>query len=184
MTLLPFLQQQGINRIDAEITLMSPNLEGLAALCDQIPITQVYSLIGLDTGLQAQLQQRGIPLETMKADQISRLGNLQWQIIAGGATLQMGRQSWMFWTQGEVDKLPQDGILWWSGRNLKIRQPQLRKLKGAIAYGRRVHPNLTQALHRQKVPFYWLDQSGAVRWTPEQGFIPTRDLGEAETARL
>ncbi|MEB3292546.1 MAG: hypothetical protein VKJ24_05260, partial [Synechococcales bacterium] len=94
---------------------------------------------------------------------------------------------WVLWTENETTQLPQDGILWWSGRKLSGRQrqqkPPWKRLKGAIAYGR-LNLEMGKTLENQQVPTYAMQQSGAIQWTPEQGFIPTRDSGEAETARL
>jgi competence protein ComEC len=184
LTVLPFLQQQGVNRLDWAIALAKVKPEepsGWQVLVDRVPIAHAHHLAQVSALPRSQplALARSVPLGRGSGEQLSespdvvslRIGAQRWLLLAGLP----GRE-------GLAAAAHQ--VLWWSGGNLRESlvgqiQPQV-----AIAYGRKLD-HLTEAmLKRRGVQVFWLARDGAVQWSSGQGWRSTLAGGDASGALL
>jgi competence protein ComEC len=186
LTVLPFLRQQGVNRIDWALSLTKspPEENGWAILSQQLPVRSLYHVSreaktdrsqGLTPG---QRFQRGSTLvEQVHANPSAtrlQIGASQWLLLAPLPQSQ----------QAELLLLPElegNTILWWSGGRLRSELVQQIHPKIAIAYGRRLHPQTAAALQKQGSQVYWIQRDGAVQWSSRRG---VRTMVGAELAAL
>lgn len=165
MTVLPFLQQQGINRLDWAVALQAG--DGWEKV--GVPIGSLYALD------PAQIPQ-SLPLTDFQVGQVrvQRL-NTEPPLIQ----VQVQNHSWLLAPQAPKatavipvaapGSLPAAAILWWSGGRMPLGLPLVG---GAIAYGKRLMPQTEQQLKALGAPVFWLRRDGAVQWTPRGGLAP------------
>ncbi|MBO1346863.1 MAG: ComEC/Rec2 family competence protein [Hormoscilla sp. GUM202] len=197
-TILPFLQQQGVNHIDWAIatSMVRNNRSGWFQIFNKFPIQQFYDILHLDAAanqveyraLQETIQKhegkyQPLPLEkTLEIGSTSvKLINFQPQIIS----LQILDQTWLLLADLKpadqnlllgAGKLPKAEVIWWPGSSLNddllsALQPQV-----AIASAGAIDENTRYELLRSKTKLYSTEQNGAIQWTPENGFETTLDL--------
>ncbi|MBC6480132.1 MAG: ComEC/Rec2 family competence protein [Hormoscilla sp. GM7CHS1pb] len=197
-TILPFLQQQGVNHIDWAIATsrVRNNRSGWFQIFSKFPIQQFYDILHLDAAanqvefraLQEAIQEhegkyQPLPLEkTLQIGSTSvKLINFQPQIIS----LQILDQTWLLLADLKpadqnlllgAGKLPKAEVIWWPGSSLNddllsALQPQV-----AIASAGAIDENTRYELLRSKTKLYSTEQNGAIQWTPENGFETTIDL--------
>lgn len=157
-SVIPFLQKQGINHIDALIQLHSPDDDSLQALRDRLPVRQVFQARDLSTFKLGPLTLRSIP----------------WSPIGSQVALQLNlpqQKPWLL-TQQIPKGLPKSAlptepmILWWNGGYI----PEKMALQTAIAYGKTFRPATLETLTQKGIPTFHIAQDGAVQWSPSQGF--------------
>jgi competence protein ComEC len=184
LTVLPFLQQQGVNRLDWAIALAKANPEepsGWLVLGDRLPIAQAHHLAQVAALPRSQplALARSVKLGRGSGEQLSespdvlslRVGPLRWLLLAGLP----GREGL---------SVSAHQVLWWSGGKLRESlvgqiQPQV-----AIAYGRRLDQWTEAMLKRRGVQVFWLARDGAVQWRLGQGWRSTLAEGDASGALL
>jgi competence protein ComEC len=169
-TILPFLQKQGINHIDALIQLHPTNDEGIQALRDRLPIRQILKSTDLPDFKLGPIAIRSIPLSVTQTALKIELPKQKTWILA--TQLPKGLSENTFPTE--------NSILWWNGGYL----PEGLSLQAAIVYGKTLRPATAQTLDQQKVLTFHLVRDGAVQWTPKEGFSTTLSPGETEFASL
>ncbi|MFM2432725.1 MAG: hypothetical protein RLZZ511_3939 [Cyanobacteriota bacterium] len=163
MTVLPFLQQQGIGKLDWAIALTSE-----AAESDQSGWQALRSRLAIRQWHDSQALGRSV-----------KLGRGRGEVIAPDLlSLPIGKSRWLLAaalpgkSQVELAQMPSlrgHGVLWWPGGKLRSDlidqiQPQV-----AIAFGRRLD-GLTEAMLNQRgVRVFWLKRDGAVQWRSGQG---------------
>ena len=182
MTIVPFLQKQGINQIDALIQLHSADPEAVQSLRNKLTIRQVLTTNDFQELKLGQITLRTIPLPQPSPTRIVKNAP---EPIASALQLQLPHQAPWILTQKLPKKLAIDSlsstpaVLWWSGGKL----PEM-PLVGAIAYGKVLRPDITQSLKQQQIPTFHLPQDGAVQWSPRDGFKTSFSEDDAEFARL
>ena len=182
MTIAPFLQQQGINQIDALIQLHSADLEAVQALRNRLTIRSVLTTNDFQELKLGQITLRTIPLPQLVP---TSGGRKQPEPIAPALQLQLPHQAPWILTQklprklgpGSLSSTP--AVLWWSGGKL----PEM-PLVGAIAYGKTLQPEVAQTLDQQGITTFHLAKDGAVQWSPKDGFKTSFSMDDAEFARL
>jgi competence protein ComEC len=182
MTIIPFLQKQGINQVDALIQLHSTDLEAVQALRTRLSIRQV-----LTTNDFQELNLGHITLRTIPLPQpgLTLRGKDRADPIVPALQLQLPHQAPWILAHKLPRKLASDtlsstpAILWWNGGKL----PEMQ-LVGAIAYGKTLRPEVAQTLDQQRIPTFHLAQDGAVQWSPRDGFKTSFSVDDAEFARL
>ncbi|MGK7904856.1 MAG: ComEC/Rec2 family competence protein [Hormoscilla sp.] len=197
-TIVPFLQQQGVNHIDWAIATsrIRNHRSGWFQLFRKFPIPQFYDILHLDAAanqvefraLQEIVRDRRgsyqpLPLEkTLQIGSISvRLINFQPQIFS----LKIRDRTWLI--LGDIrpadqnlllaaGKLPKAEVIWWPGSSLNSDLLSALQPEVAIASAEAIDENTIIELLRSNTKPYNTEKNGAIQWTPEQGFQTTIDL--------
>ena len=204
-TVLPFLQQQGVNSVNFAIAAHS-HLglnSGWGKLLERLPIKTFYDNPapkqihrGSNQEFITAVQSRqGVyfPLETnSKVD----LGLTRLQLVNAEIPVVeflVGNRTWLL--VGEITpeaqkKLAATGtlkpaqVLWWSGKALT---PELLTAVGpqvAIASADEIDPETAAQLRQSKTQIFWTGRDGALQWTPAGGFKTTLESEENQTSFL
>jgi competence protein ComEC len=174
LTVLPFLQQQGVGQLDWAIALAA-EIEGWQTLRQRVPIRQLYDR-ELVVGRSMKLgRSRG---ESLAPDLMSvQVGRSRWLLataLPGQTQLELA----------QVAALRGHGVLWWPGGKLRSAlidqvQPQV-----AIAFGQRLDGLTEEMLQQRGVQVFWLKRDGAVQWRSGQGFRSSLSGSDAKAAWL
>ncbi|HEY9631926.1 MAG TPA: ComEC/Rec2 family competence protein [Coleofasciculaceae cyanobacterium] len=211
-TVLPFLQQQGVNQIDWAVALDSqPRLRnGWLQLLAGLPVKTFYDIADSQPPLANNQTKDSTASFTIASTVQSQRGNYQplstGQSTSVGSTtielinakppilrLQIRQQSWLL--LGEIkpddqkqllktDRLPPSQVLWWSGELLTSELLEAVKPKVAIASSNTVDSEAAQLLRKLKIPLYWTGRDGAVQWTPNSGFETTLEAINSDASLL
>lgn len=193
-TVLPFLRQRGINRINWAIAPMldSGTTAAWYRLLQAISIQSFYSLP--ETTLAADPNHQAL-FETLHA-QHSQLTPLQVDHPLQTAAIalrpisldplvlrfQIGDQIWLLLNRPDspaalATLLPKlvtlTSVLWWNGSALDATLLQQINPKLAIAAPNPVSSVMQHWFRSHTIPLLSTDQDGAVTWTPQGGFATT-----------
>ncbi len=163
LTLTPFLQQQGINYIDAAIDLSSADNHWSEL---KIPIKTIYTT-QISPGKQV-----------ITANQPTSLGNITWQFLSSSAPvlqLKLLDRTWLIMGRIEdfksLPSLTNFDYLVWSGASLPKPLWQSIRPSTAIATTPQIAASNLPILQELSIPSYWTGQHGAVQWQPHTGLI-------------
>ena len=198
-TVLPFLQQQGVNHIDWAVALDSePRLRsGWLQMLEALPIKNFYdtvseqppsadtltsevntSLYQLKSAIQSRqgnYQQLPIGQEMPVGSTIMKLINTEPVVLQ----LKMNDQTWLLFGKLAPDaqtqlvktgNLPPTQVLWWSGKSLTPELLKALQPKIVIASSNTVEPETVKLLVESEIIFYFTGRDGAIQWTPDDGF--------------
>ncbi len=185
-TVTPFLQQQGINRIDTLIQLHPADEDAVQGLRDRIPVRQILQATDLANFKLGPIAIRSIPLVSSQGKSRGKPQNKSQSKPQTALTIELPNQkSWILANQipkglGQNTFPTENSVLWWNGGYL----PESLPLNAAIVYGKTLKPATVQTLDQQKIPSFHLARDGAVQWTPNHGFTTTLSTGETEFASL
>lgn len=194
-TVLPFLKQQGINRVDWAIAprLQAADTNSWQQMIEGIPIRMFYPVPAVNPKAIAeftiayQALQKGIEARQGIALQLSSrqkvpLGKMTAQMISNHPAIlqiQVHQQTWLLlnhWYGNErvINRLPPADVLWWSGEALSPELLDRVQPKVAIASARSI-PAETQAWFKAHpaITLYQTGEDGAIQWTPQHGFQAT-----------
>ncbi|GAB4457876.1 MAG: ComEC/Rec2 family competence protein [Elainellaceae cyanobacterium] len=193
-TVLPFLRQQGVNRVNWAIApdLARCRTEGWMRLSQQMPIQAFYFSAGscnppetadqpTTQQLIQQLQTRGSRIHSLPLDQAVQLGDAAVRTVSQdplALRFQVDDQIWLLLRGARTDRLAPllprlatlTSVLWWDGAGLDAQILGTIRPQQAIAT-RPLRPAEAQGwLSAQNVPLHIIDQQGAIQWTPKTGF--------------
>jgi competence protein ComEC len=197
-TLLPFLQQQGVNQIDWAVAIESQSRlrSGWLQMLQSLPVKTFYDIAASKPSSATAQSKDATPIvDAVQAQQ----GNYQrlstGKTISVGSTpielikaepavlqLKIGTQTWLLMgeTKPDVQKqlarannLSRVQVLCWSGERLTPELLQVLQPKVAIASSNTVDLDAAQLLRNAKIPLYWTGRDGAIQWTPNAGFETT-----------
>ena len=197
-TLLPFLQQQGVNQIDWAVAIESQSRlrSGWLQMLQSLPVKTFYDIAASKPSSATAQSKDATPIvDAVQAQQ----GNYQrlstGKTISVGSTpielikaepavlqLKIGNQTWLLMgeTKPDVQKqlarannLSRVQVLCWSGERLTPELLQVLQPKVAIASSNTVDLDAAQLLRNAKIPLYWTGRDGAIQWTPNTGFETT-----------
>lgn len=202
LAILPFLKQQGVNKIDLAIAsnFQSNNGNGWAKILQDLPIATFYEYSPspennvASLAIQKELQKsKGVyqPLsvgQTVNADSIvvqllnSKLPILQIQVL---------NQNWLFVGDIEPTELrqlttggiPRPQVLWCSSRLLKELVPALQP-QVAIAPSANFDPKTLSELQQSQTKLFFTGRDGAIQWTPNGQFEAFIQVAENKTSTL
>lgn len=196
-TVLPFLQQQGVNQIDWAIALNSPSSDNSAWLeiLQRLPIKNLYAFSDREAALATIQKQVGrshvnyqyLNFGQMVATDSTSIKVLNNQIPA--LQLQIKDQNWLILGSQPKEqltiakKLPQAQVLLWSG-NLDPDIIQAVKPEVAIASATTLNHNTMSTLLQAKAKVFLTGQDGAIEWTPKGKFKATTETVEDKAALL
>jgi competence protein ComEC len=188
-SLVPFLQQEGINRIDWAIATdnTSTSKSGWASLLNRIPITTLSRCIpqveARRSPPQPQQQLNVIPGKPMT------LGPLQmvlWRAQPTILEMNLGPQRWLLVDgSNETDfsawlstvELPPIQTLWWTSSSFSAQVLAQLKPQTLILPGKHLGVGAVSALKKMVPQVFWTEQDGTVQWTPK-GFSATVNPGD------
>ena len=204
-TVLPFLQQQGVNSVNFAIATHSHlGLSGgWGKLLERLPIKTFYDNNApkqihraSDQDFMTAVQSRqGVyfPLET---NSTVDLGSTQLQFVNAEipvVELLVGNRTWLLlgeMTPEAQKKLAATGtlkpaqVLWWSGKVLTAELLGAVGPQVAIASADEIDPETAAKLHQSKTQIFWTGRDGALQWTPSGGFKTTLESEENQTSFL
>ncbi len=208
-TVLPFLQQQGVNSVNFAIAThghlgMSG---GWGKLLERLTIKTFYDNNapkqinrGNNQELMTAVQSRQglyFPLETnTKID----LGSTRLQFVDAEipvVELLMGARTWLIVgemtpeAQSMLSKrlaatgtLKRTQVLLWSGKTLTAELLAAVGAQVAIASADEIDPETAAQLRQSKTQIFWTGRDGALQWTPVGGFKTTLESEENQTSFL
>jgi competence protein ComEC len=201
-TVLPFLQEHGINKINFAIAANSHLglSSGWPKLLERLPIQTFYDNPAPQPDyytknqpfLSAMQARQGVYLPWQVNYQID-LESAQLQLIdaeAPAIQLIIGGKTWLLVGNIEPEaqkRLAATGnfsdveVLWWSGSSLNAELLQRIKPKIAIASANIINPETIDRLSQAGIRIFWTGRDGALIWTPARGFKTTLDSDGADS---
>ncbi len=188
-TILPFLQQQGVNQIDWAIAkdFQSNSSNGWFELLQHLPIKTFYdysptsdnTLVSLE--IQKEVQKQKGTYQPLSVGQTVSTGTTVAQLINDQLPImqmQILGQSWLLIGNLKSNELLQimkssglqrPQVLWCLGESLKefvpLLQPQV-----AIASSTTLDPKTLSELSQSQTKLFITGKDGAVQWTPQRQF--------------
>lgn len=198
-SVLPFLQQQGINQIDWAI---APDLADASAwqrILNGLSIQRFYSNLRAtevnQSGeayshqtLLSKVQERHGTVLPMLDRQTLQLGSATIKLVSLSPVmiyLSIGNQTWLLLSHlppvsqqmaAIGDLLAPAQVLWWSGDALSREVVETINPKVAIASSRAVIPDVAAWFQAHSVTLYRTGSDGAIQWTPQHQFSTTVSL--------
>lgn len=187
-TILPFLQQQGINRIDLAIALdSSPDtLSGWRELLQNITVGTLYHPPELDLEVLGELpgatQWRSLTSE--EEISLTRTNTISVTLDPLSLQMQLGEQMWSIFARrsGSKPNLSDTDILVWSGNRLPEFWLDRLAPEVAIVTGDRLDFDTRLALQKRDTQLYSRSRDGAIQWSQTSGWQTTRSLANAESS--
>ncbi len=174
-TVLPFLRQAGINRLDYGIMAGHSDLENWRTITQKTPVDRIYQV---GTGAA-----KGLPGQRLPLHQPQPLGRQQVTALASPSTaLQFtfwANHSWLLLSglnptqQEQLLTTPTtlaSEVLWWDGSPLSPTFLAAVQPRVAIAATRQLSVKLEQTLRERGVQVFWPERDGAISWHPHQGY--------------
>ncbi len=201
-TVLPFLQQQGVNQIDWAVALDSKASfrSGWLQMLQSLPVKTFYDTAesqpplanakGKDTttshaAIASAVQSQQGQYQPLSIGQTIPVGSTPIELVNAQPPmlrLQIRNQTWLLLGDIKPDvqkqlatigKLPSVQVLLWSGESLTPELLEVLQPKVAIASSNTVDSDAAQLLRKAKIPLYWTGRDGAIQWTPSSGFETT-----------
>lgn len=211
--LLPFLRQEGVNKIDWAI---DPTLSGYEnATNPQATISAGWATVGENLAIDTfynnpnkknntntqvsiinKLQTNQASYQALAVGQTVQIGSITVKLINAelpALQLQIQEMSWLLIGNIQPDRqkllatkgeLPRSQVLWWSGESLTPEFLKRVQPAVAIAYSKSVDSATAAELRKSKVQVYVTSRDGAIQWTPKDGFETTLELTENQSSLL
>ncbi|WP_310429013.1 ComEC/Rec2 family competence protein [Chamaesiphon sp. VAR_48_metabat_135_sub] len=179
---LPFLQQQAIDRIDTAIDFNRDlsALNSWQTLTQTIQIQNFFS-IGGESSDPGTTKFQSLPVKkALKFDRVE-ITNVQINPAIFRIDIPEFKQTWLVIGDSKVDKaqiaIDLDQIapvhtLYWHGGKLTDRSIAKINPKVAIAATANPDPETVKLLEKNKVRVYYTGRDGAIQWTPSGEFKP------------
>ncbi|MFH7030637.1 MAG: ComEC/Rec2 family competence protein [Heteroscytonema crispum UTEX LB 1556] len=202
-TLLPFLQQQGVNKIDWAIAtdFQGEGSNGWLELLQSLPIKAFYEYspqpdnIITTMAIQKEVQKRQGIYQPLALGQPVTVGSTVAQLINDQLPvlqMQILGQNWLLVGSLKPDELrglikkgglPRPQILWCGGQSLKDLVLAL-KPQVAIASSANVDTETLTALNTTNTKLFLTGRDGAIQWTPNGQFEAFIQASENKTSVL
>jgi competence protein ComEC len=196
-SLVPFLQQEGINRIDWAIdTVATPKEQsGWTSLLRKIPIQALSRCIPQGATGESQNLQPKQQLEVNPQEHLT-LGPVEmvlWRAQPTTLELQIGPQRWLLVDGSTADdftawlttvQLPPIQVLWWQGQPISLKLVEQLKPQTLILSSRQTTQMTISPLAQIVSKVLWTERDGTLQWTPQQGFSGTINPGENNLSPL
>lgn len=188
-TILPFLQQQGVNQIDAAIATNFPGNDshGWLEVLRRLPIKNFYGYApkpenSIETQvIQQEVQKAQGTYQPLLLGQTLNTGAIVAQLINDQLPIlqvQIQDQNWLL--VGDIKSnevaqlvktgaLPRPQVLWCSPQALKNLVVALQP-KVAIASSTDLEPNVLSELSQSQTKLFFTGRDGAIQWTPNGEF--------------
>ncbi len=190
-TLLPYLQQVGVNQIDWAIAPQPDAVMHWTTVAARLPVRYVVQPPLSPASLQPT-PTNNPQLIPVGLHQTATIGStrLTWLSLTPAIaqlTLQGHEWLWLVGVDAEQQKawlaagqVPHAEVLWWSGQSLDPALVQAVQPRVAIASSRAIAPATMEWLQQQHLPLYITGETGALQWTPTAGFSPLAETRHGE----
>ncbi|MEA5570534.1 ComEC/Rec2 family competence protein [Calothrix sp. UHCC 0171] len=188
-TILPFLQQQGVNQIDWAVAsdFQGNGSRGWLELLPKLPVKVFYDYAAradnvLTSGvIQKQLQQNQATYQILSVGQSINIGSAILQLVNEQLPILQMRihdKDWLFVGNLKptelrqlikAGNLPRPQVLWCQPRSLKELVPLLQP-EVTITTSADIEPNIVSALGDVKTQLLFTGKDGAIQWTPNGQF--------------
>ncbi|MDF5709752.1 MAG: ComEC/Rec2 family competence protein [Nostoc sp. S4] len=202
-TILPFLQQQGINQINWAIAtdFQSNESNGWLELVQRLPIKNFYEYSPkpenstVTQAIQEELQKHQGSYQPLAVDQAVQTGSIVAQLINNELPilkLQILDQNWLLVgniKSQEVQQLVKNGslprpeVLWCDPQALKNLVLALQP-KVAIASTSNFDENTLSELNKSKTKLFFTGRDGAIQWSPDREFEAFIEASENQASIL
>ncbi|AKG21658.1 ComEC/Rec2 family competence protein [Calothrix sp. 336/3] len=200
-TVVPFLQQQGINHIDWAIAtdFLKNGNNGWVEVAQNLPVKLFYDYAPTaENALTSQVIQKAV-LDSKGFYQVSstgqtiNTGSIVAQLINDqlpALQMQVQGQSWLFVGNTKpaelkriikIGGLPRPQVLWCSGEALEELVTALQP-KVAISPTMQIKTATLDALNKSNTKLFFTNKDGAIQWTPEGDFTPFTQIMENKTS--
>ncbi len=181
---LPFLTQQGINKIDWAIATANPQdtRSGWGQILQALPVQTFYGQAPSDGTIANAVRARQGSYLPLPVGQEVTAGSTSVKLIGAEppvVQLRLGGQNWLFLGRlnpNQQQELLASGglqpveVLWWAGDRLSGELLEAIKPKVAIASSRSIDPDMSERLLQHQTQLLWTERDGAIQWTPDGGF--------------
>lgn len=202
-TILPFLQQQGINKIDWAIASDSHSNgnNGWVEVLQRLPIGVFYHYSPtLENSMTSQVIQKEVQkgkgiYQPLSVGQTVNTGSIVAQLINNQLPilhLQLLGQNWLLVGELKTPELrqllqagglPRPQVLWCPGQSLQELIPALQP-QVAIATSTKVDQKTLSELSQNQTKLFFTGRDGAIQWTPNRQFETFIQVGENKTSIL
>ncbi|OZH52206.1 competence protein [Hydrocoleum sp. CS-953] len=205
-TVLPFLRQQGINKIDWSIAVHSQKglSRGWSNIFDSLRVKTFYDVEADDeknyqTNNQPvfdALQKSQANYYTLVNNQNIELGSTQIKLINSETPIvefMIHGQSWLLLGNAKLSEqskllaarsFQQTQVLWWPGNKLNPELLNIIRPEVAIASSDSVHPDMIEFFQENNIPLFWTGRDGGIQWTPVTGFQTTLESDQVDSSFL
>ena len=181
-TIVPFLQQQAINRVDSAIdfNLDAPALNSWQTLAQMVSIDKFYQIGGNSYPSETLKFEPLLLGKTQKFDRIE-ITTIKTNPVIFQIAIPAASQKWLVigndtgdLTQSAIDleQLTPSSTLYWSGGRLTERSIAKIHPQVAIAATANPDPETLKLLEKNQVRVYYTGRDGAIQWTPSGQFKP------------
>lgn len=202
-TILPFLQQQGVNQIDWAIAtdFQGNQSNGWLEVLQRLPIKVFYDYSATpDNVFTSQAIQKELPknkgvYQPLPVGQSVNTGSAMVQLINDQLPvlqMQIQNQSWLLVGNLKPDEmrqllknegLPHPQVLWCATQSLKDLVLALQP-KIAIAPSADLDPNILSQLSQSQTKLLFTGRDGAIQWTPKGEFEAFIQASENKASTL
>jgi competence protein ComEC len=174
-TLVPFLQQQGINRLDYAIALDNRS----NSVAGWLNIDHNFAIANFINNAETTF----IPSLEKKSDEaiITHSSAIDINNLLSVLQLKIQEQTWLILgdKETEINNLQEyirsnknlnPLVIFWSGNNLNLEWLKTYP-KIAIATNSKISEDIKKELDKQQIKLYNTQQHGAIQWTPQNGFV-------------
>lgn len=179
-TVLPFLQQQGINQLDWAVSAEPNSMNSIndwSLLLQNLSVKSFYNCPNRDrnTTITSKLSdticQQLVPDRAIfTGSTLIKLLDVRQQILQ----MQIQDRTWLILGEKEIEqtntKLPHAQVLVWSGEKLDSSTIAAVKPEVAIASSAKLDPKTMAELQQVKTKVFLTGRDGAVQWTPKSKF--------------
>lgn len=203
-TVLPFLQQQGINKINSAIatTPQFSSSSGWLEILKRLPVKSFYNHAASETNttsnstISSAVQARRGSYQPLRPGQTVATGSTTVKFIDAQTPilqLQIQGQVWLLLANLKPNEqkklaltksLPHIQVLWWSGESLASDLLNVIKPEVAIASAANLDPETLSWLRKSKSQVFWTGRDGAIQWTPNNKFEATIQATEDNASLL
>ena len=204
-TVLPFLQQQGVNSVNFAIATHGHlGLSGgWGKLLERLPIKTFYDNTapkqihrGNNQEFMTAVQSHQVVYFPLETNSTVDLGSTRLQLVNAEIPVVeflVGNRIWLLvgeMTPEAQKKLAATGtlkpaqVLWWSGKTLTAELLSAVGPQVAIASANEIDPETVAQLRQNKTQIFWTGRDGALQWTPAAGFKTTLESEENQTSFL
>ncbi len=195
LTVLPFLQQQGINQIDWAIATNPTNDSNWQEILQNLPVKSFYAAKGNVKLFQNVRSLKGISSQLLSAGESVKAGSTIVKLIDAQIPIwqmQIQEQNWLL--IGNIKLKEQKSawsrdfgntqVLWSFGKSLDQDLVEAIAPETAIVSSRQGDTDSFSRLRADKTEVFWTARDGAIQWTSDRKFEPTIEAPENNAALL
>jgi competence protein ComEC len=193
-TVLPFLQQQGINQIDWAVAVKSNAASAIndwSLLLRNLRFKNLYNCSDRHHITKVTFKSHNVKCQQLLPKQAISTGSTSIQLLDSEKSIlqmQIQTRTWLILGENKLEKfngkLPQAQVLVWSGEKLDAHVIATVKPEVAIASSAKLDRETMAQLQQSKTQIFVTGRDGAVQWTPSNQFEIAVETVEDKTSVL